>query len=162
MQEESIVHALRSALEKLDISGIEPELEHPAELLHGDYATNVVLVAAKQIGENPKTCAEKIVAALESIEGVEKIEVAGRGFINFHLGRTVFIESVHHILSKPDTWGSNEDAKGRKIVVEYSQPNPFKPFHIGHLMSTTIGESLSRLFEWAGAKVFRAKYPRDI
>ena len=156
------MRALRSALEKLGISHAEPELAHPAELSHGDYATNVVLIAAKKIGENPKTFAEKIVAALGSIEGIEKIEVAGPGFINFHLARTVFAESVHHILSTPDTWGSNEDAKGRKVVVEYSQPNPFKPFHIGHLMSTTIGESLSRLVEWAGANVFRANYQGDI
>ena len=126
----------------------KPVLEHPAELSHGDYSTNIALVAAKKVGKNPRELAEKIIAELGAIEGVEKIETAGAGFVNFHLSRDVFAEGVEEILSAGEKWGRNDFLSGKKIIVEYSQPNPFKPFHIGHLMSTTVGESiiLDRLF----------------
>ncbi len=157
-----IVVAISSALQKLGIAGIEPVLEHPAELSHGDYSTNVALVAAKRQGASPREVAEKIVAKLGTVEGVSKIEVAGAGFINFHLSRESLAESVSEILKTKDAWGRNEHVKGRKVILEYSQPNPFKPFHIGHLMSTTIGETLSRIVESSGARVFRVNYQGDI
>ncbi|HEY4474212.1 MAG TPA: arginine--tRNA ligase [Candidatus Paceibacterota bacterium] len=140
----------------------KPVLEHPAELSHGDYSTNVALVVAKKRGENPKALAEKIVTELGAIDGVEKIDVAGAGFINFHLSRSVFAEGIQEILSAGEKWGRNDFLSGKKIIVEYSQPNPFKPFHIGHLMSTTVGESISRLVEWSGSDIRRMNYQGDI
>lgn len=147
------------ALEALGISGVEAMVEFPAELSHGDFATNVALVAGKQAKENPKTLAEKIVAQLGTIEGVEKIEVAGPGFINFTLSRSYYSDILKNV---GVSWGRNETQKGERVVVEYSCPNPFKEMHIGHLMSTVIGESVSRLVEYADASLVRDSYGGDV
>ncbi|MES2134661.1 MAG: arginine--tRNA ligase [Patescibacteria group bacterium] len=161
MISEAIIEAIQHSLKTLGLEG-EVVLEHPSELSHGDYSTNIALAVAKKAGKNPRTLAEEIVATLGTIEGVEKIDVAGAGFINFHLTRAFFSDSVLGILERGELWGSNATLKGKKIIVEYSQPNPFKPFHIGHLMSTAVGETVSRLVEASGAKIFRANYQGDI
>lgn len=162
MVEQSIQSAIKRACEKEGVTLDVVELTHPVEFSHGDYATNVALIAAKQVGVSPKECAEKIVAGLGQIEDVEKVEVAGPGFINFFLTRDFFVTSIQDILSKQDTWGTGSALKGKKVMVEYTQPNPFKPFHIGHLMTNTLGESVSRLVETAGAETMHANYQGDV
>jgi arginyl-tRNA synthetase len=159
--ERSIGEALKRALENLGIEGIEAALEHPAELTHGDFSTNIALAAAKREGVSPKALAEKIVAELSDVPGISRIEIAGPGFINFHLSREAFTETTAAIL-KHKEWGAGDMLSGQKIMYEYTDPNPFKVFHIGHLMSNAIGEALSRIAEAEGAKVFRANYQGDI
>ncbi len=161
MISERIIEALQRALKILGLEGVVA-LEHPGDLSHGDYSTNIALAVAKKAGKNPRALADEIVKSLGVIEGVKKIETAGAGFINFHLTRPFFSESVSVITESGESWGSNATLKGKKIIVEYSQPNPFKPFHIGHLMSTTVGEAISRLVEWSGADIYRANYQGDI
>ncbi|TAK58420.1 arginine--tRNA ligase [Patescibacteria group bacterium] len=161
MISERIIEAIQGALTTLGLEGVVV-LEHPGDLSHGDYSTNIALAVAKKAGKNPRVLAEEIVQSLGSIDGVQKIETAGAGFINFHLTRSFFSESISAITESGESWGSNATLKGKKIIVEYSQPNPFKPFHIGHLMSTTVGEAISRLVEWSGADIYRANYQGDI
>lgn len=160
--EGTILYALKNALAKLGVNVSDVQLAHPEDLAHGDYATSVALAGASMAKKNPKALAEEIVGAMGEVDGVAKIEVAGPGFINFTLARGFFPESVKEILSAGEKWGSNDHVKGYKVIVEYSQPNPFKPFHIGHLMSTTVGESISRFVEFSGANIFRANYQGDI
>jgi arginyl-tRNA synthetase len=157
-----IQEALKRACEKEGVTLDVVELTHPAELSHGDYATNIALAAAKQVGVSPKEFAERIVANLGSIEGVEKVEIAGPGFINFFLTRDFFAASIRDILSKQDSWGMGDALQGKKVMVEYTQPNPFKPFHIGHLMTNTIGESVACMVEAAGGEVMRVNYQGDV
>lgn len=140
-------------------------VEHPADITKGDFSTNVAMVFANKLKTNPKELAEKIVTEITklNLDGeVEKISVAGPGFINFYLSREFFTESVKDILNKGENWGRNEILTGKKVMVEYTQPNPFKPFHIGHLMSNAIGESISRIVEFSGAKTIRANYQGDV
>lgn len=158
--EKSIQNALRSmAFDKTDV-----HLEHPADFAHGDYSTNVAMVLAKELKESPKELAERIVVEIlkQKPEEVEKIEVAGAGFINFYLSRTYFAGSVDEILRSGDRWGRNDTLKDKKVMIEYTDPNPFKEFHIGHLMSNAVGESLSRIIEFSGAEVKRANYQGDV
>ena len=150
---------LHQALLALGEEGVEPTLEYPAELSHGDFATNVALAAAKQAKTNPAELAEKIVAELGAIEGVEKIEVAGPGFINFTLARKYFTDTVGGV---DESFGKNESLKGKKVLIEKSAPNLFKPFHVGHLLNISVGESLSRLTRFSGADVVDVAYPSDI
>lgn len=157
-----IIAALNKALSESGIEGVVPTLEHPGDLSHGDYATNSALVAAKIAKKNPKILADELVSALGTIDGVAKIEAAGAGFINFSLERNFFSKSVADIAGVGSAWGRNATLKGKKIIVEYAQPNPFKVFHIGHLMSATVGESISRLIEWTSAEVRRMNYQGDI
>lgn len=157
-----IIAALQKALVELGIEGVTPSLEHPADLTHGDYATSVALVASKAAKKNPKVLAEELVAALGTIDGVEKIEVAGPGFINFSLSRKFFTTSVADIVAVGSDWGKNGQLKGKRVMVEYANPNTFKEMHIGHMMSTIIGEAVSRLVENAGADTYRETYQGDI
>jgi arginyl-tRNA synthetase len=91
-----------------------------------------------------------------------KVEVAGPGFINFYISPDYFVKSIAEILKKGEKFGLNNNLKGAKTVVEYTDPNPFKEFHIGHLMSNAIGESISRLLQFSGAEVKRANYQGDV
>ena len=102
-------------------------------------------------------------AALDGqIESVEKIEVAGPGFINFYLGREFFTLELTRANRAADDWGKNQDASGEVVLIEYTSPNLFKPLHIGNLVGNIIGESFTRLFKCAGASVKRFNYPSDI
>ncbi|QQR82108.1 arginine--tRNA ligase [Candidatus Campbellbacteria bacterium] len=164
MLEKALIQKITDACEALGYPPAVVVLERPAEMAHGDFACTVALALAKQVGENPRAVAEKIVQHLLSaqVEGVEKIEVAGPGFINFTLSRDFFVHELETILKQGTAYGTNETFSGKTIMVEYTQPNPFKPFHIGHLMSNTIGETLTRIFENAGARVIRANYQGDV
>ena len=130
----------------------------------GDYASNVALVLAGQVDKKPREIAEKIIEKLQEakIKDIKKIDVAGPGFVNFYLSDEFFIKEVESILVFGHGYGTNEKFKGKKVMVEYTDPNPFKAFHIGHLMTNIIGESLARLLEFSGATVFRANYQGDV
>lgn len=161
---DKIQKLLEETLTELGITPGNFVVEHPSELSHGDYATNVALAHAKGIGMNPRELAEKIVAALgaKKNNSIEKIEMAGPGFINITLTQKFFIESIQEILKAGEKWGSNNKLSDKKIMVEYTDPNPFKPFHIGHLMTNAIGESLARIVEFSGAQTVRANYQGDV
>jgi len=148
------------AAQGAEISASDIHLEFPADLTHGDYASNIALAYAKQLGISPKELADKIVTTLGAIEAVSKIEIAGPGFINFTLDSSALVATTE--AARAQKWGSANSLTSKEIMVEYTQPNPFKPFHIGHLMSNAIGESISRLVENAGAKVVRANYQGDV
>jgi len=154
---QEIKAALERAFEQLGVSIPEGALlEHPSDLKNGDYASGVALRAKV----SPYEFARKIVEKLGSIEGVAKVEIAKAGFINFHLAPSALAETVEE--ARKDAWGRNDANKGKKVMVEYTDPNPFKEFHIGHLMSNAIGESVARLIEFTGAEVKRANYQGDI
>jgi len=158
-----MVSKIRDTIQKLvDIEDVH--IEHPADMSHGDYSTNVALVYGKQKGENPQEFALSLVEKLKKkgLDEVDRIEVAGAGFINFFLKDEFFIKELGHILKEKEDYGKNKTNKGKKIIIEFTDPNPFKEFHIGHLMSNTIGESLSRLLEYSGADLKRANYQSDV
>ncbi|MDD3662425.1 MAG: arginine--tRNA ligase [Candidatus Pacebacteria bacterium] len=160
-----IENLIKEVLKNLGITeDINFNIEHPEDFKNGDYSTNVAMVYAKQLKSNPGGLAEKIKQELEKNlpKEIEKVEVAGPGFINFYLSREFFTESIEEILKKGEDWGKNELLSSKKVMVEYTQPNPFKPFHIGHLMSNAIGESISRIVEFSGAKTIRANYQGDV
>lgn len=154
---------ITEALNNLGIDAASFSLDRPDNADHGDYSTNVALATAKQAGKNPRALAEEIVAELENNKGdlISKIEIAGPGFINFFFAENAFETLVVDAL-KNEQFGANELFVGKKVMVEYTQPNPFKPFHIGHLMSNAIGEAISRVVEFSGATVVRANYQGDV
>jgi len=156
--------ALANALEGAGIT-VPPEeipLEHTADFSHGDYASSVALAYAKELGTNPRTLAEKLVVSMGEVEGVSKIEIAGPGFINFTLSSEFIFEMLDIGRAHGAKWGSGILLEGEEVLLEYTSPNLFKPLHIGNLVGNVIGESLSRLFEFAGAAVRRINYPSDI
>lgn len=162
MLKKAIQDAVGAALLELGLEAAHVVLERPGELIHGDFATNAALAASKKLKRNPRELAELIVSKLPKIDGVENVKIAGAGFINFYLTRSHYRELLASIHELGENWGKNDALAGRRIMYEYTDPNPFKVFHIGHLMSNAIGESLSRLAEAQGAKVVRANYQGDI
>jgi arginyl-tRNA synthetase len=166
--QEEIKKIIEKTLKALEIEAENFNIEHPENADNGDYATNVAMVCAKKMGVNPKELAESIVTKMkedllaEEKTFVEEVSVAGPGFINFYLSRGFFIEQIDEILKQKEDWGKNRNLAGKKVMIEYTQPNPFKPLHIGHLMSNAIGESISRIVEFSGAKTIRANYQGDV
>jgi arginyl-tRNA synthetase len=148
-------------------------LGKPSDSTRGDYATSIALIAGKAVGKNPVEIAVSLVDFLhadinnpeaELNKIVEKVEVAGAGFINFYLHENLATEAILEA-SKKDAigqYGKIDLNLGKKIAYEYTDPNPFKVFHIGHLMSNMIGESLSRLGEFTNAEIRRFCYQGDI
>jgi len=146
-------------------------LDRPGELSHGDYSTNVAMLLAPKLSVKPVDLANDIVKKLQAsilegkLGGVEKVEVAGPGFINFYLSGVSSLGLIKEIFDSEKggaNYGKSKLHAGKKIIYEYTDPNPFKQFHIGHLMSNAIGESMSRLADWSGANVKRYCYQGDV
>lgn len=162
-----IRRSIKDLQEKGELDRFEiPEipLEHPKEYIYGDTSTPVSASIAKITGEDPYNVAQKINRQLQSYEisSIRETTVARPVFNNFYLKDEVFIENIKTILKEKENFGKNQNLKNQKVVVEYTDPNPFKEFHIGHLMSNSIGESLSRIIEWSRAKIKRANYQGDV
>ncbi|MDO8518494.1 MAG: arginine--tRNA ligase [bacterium] len=139
----TIEAAVRDALQAIGAGGVVFIVERPADMAHGDYSTNAAMIA--------RVDARELTAQLH-IEGVERIEVVGK-FINFFLSHETIVSYKQDI---PQIY------EGKKVLVEYTSPNLFKPLHIGNLIGNILGESVSRLLEATGADVKRLNYPSDI
>jgi arginyl-tRNA synthetase len=153
---------LVDALEKIGVKRDGIYIEIPNDTSHGDYSSNIAMQLSKELKKNPRDIAEEIVNNLENIEEVEKVEIAGPGFINFHLSNKYLLDVLGDVLEEKDEYGKNNSLEGKRVIVEYTDVNLLKPMHIGHLYSNNVGESLSRLLEASGADVKRACYQSDI
>lgn len=142
----------------------EFSLEYPSQMSHGDYFTNVAMILAKKNIINPIELAKEFTQKLNDnkIDEILKIEVAGPGFINFSLVSEVFSNIVSESIKLEENVGQNRKLSNQKFLVEYTDPNPFKEFHIGHLMSNAIGEAISRIIATEGAEVKRLSYGGDV
>ncbi|MBC8464757.1 MAG: arginine--tRNA ligase, partial [Parcubacteria group bacterium] len=138
-------------------------VEVPADMSHGDYATNIALARAKEAGKNPRELAESVVEHIAEADSEDMISdafIAGPGFINITLAKSVVLSRLIHAME--EKYGYADEKTRETVVVEYTDPNPFKPFHIGHLMTNIIGESLARLLEAEGDTVVRMNYQGDV
>ena len=154
---------IKETLKNLGINAENIILEHPEDFLNGDYSTNVAMVYAKELKKNPKEIAEQIVKELcvrQDLTQIEKVE-AKNGFINFYLSREFFTDSVKVILEQKENFGKNIAGGGKKVIVEYSSPNIAKPFTIGHLRSTIIGDAISNILSFSGYSVVRDNHLGD-
>lgn len=147
--------AIAAACRELFSTDEMPTLTRPDEQF-GDYATNVALQLAGKLGKKPREVAEALAGKLrEALAGaIADISVAGPGFLNFTLRDSLLLQT-----------GQVESGKiltGKTVLVEYSDPNPFKPLHAGHLYTTLIGDMIARLIEHAGAKTIRINYGGDV
>lgn len=167
MIKDEIIALIKKVVTEMGVSEVDTpafNLEHPDMMSHGDFATNVALVLSKQLKKAPVQIAKEIVEKinLNKPEQIEKVEMAGPGFVNFYLAPEYFTSGVGEILDKSEKYGKNNILNKQKTVVEYTDPNPFKDFHIGHLMNNSIGEAISRIVENNGADVIRACYQGDV
>ena len=150
---EELDKEIRDICRKLFEEELDPQIARPEEQF-GDYTTNIGLRLAGKLGKKPVWIAEEIAGRLEENGAVEEATVAGPGFINIKLKDQTLIKMLEEPLEKP--------LENKVAAVEFSDPNPFKVLHAGHLYTSVIGESITRLIEAAAAKVHRINYGGDV
>jgi arginyl-tRNA synthetase len=163
--EERIRKAVADYLTAQGAEHVSFVVERPVEMSHGDYTTNAALAAAKVLGKSPRELGDILAAYLMETLGegsVSRVSVAGPGFINIVLAREAVTLAITEADAQGSEWGRGVTNEGKKVSIEYSNPNPFKEIHIGHLMSNVIGEATSRLIEASGAAVIRDTFGGDV
>lgn len=136
--------------------------EKPKQKEHGDYATNIVMRYAKQLGMPPREAAAKLIAALDFDRyHIQKVNVAGPGFLNFYLDKSFMRDVVLEINAKGDAYGELEVGANKQLNVEYVSVNPTGDLHLGHARGAAIGDSLTRILKKAGYDITREFYVND-
>ena len=161
---DSIISIIKEAVAEIAGAGEDVTVSVPEDSRLGHYTTNYALQAAKAHGEKPidlaRDLAEKILQKAPA-GFFERVEAALPGFVNFWLAPGTVQHEFARVAGDA-AYGTSKDLDGKMVMVEFTDANPFKLFHIGHLMSNTIGESIARLYEAGGAKVRRANYFGDV
>ena len=139
-----------------------PEVVATRDPAHGDLATNLALVLAKSLNKKPRAVAEALVKALQLPQGlVERVEIAGPGFINFFLKREQRAAVLQVVLAAGTKYGRSAVGRGRKVNVEFVSANPTGPLHVGHGRGAALGDGIAALLEWTGHAVSREFYVND-
>ena len=137
----------------------EIRIEKPRDPTHGDAATNVAMLLAKPLKNNPRKIADQLVEQLSPDPGkVKNIEVAGPGFINFRYAENFLYDELGQIIEKEERFGRSNENKGIKALVEFVSANPTGPLTVGHGRNAVLGDTVARLLEWTGAEVQREYY----
>ena len=136
-------------------------LDHTKDKSHGDYATNIALMLAKQAKTSPLKLAQAIVEQLDGADFIEKTEIAGPGFINFFLSDKSSVAVVNEIIQGGDGYGISNIGAGKSILLEYVSANPTGPLHVGHGRGAAYGATVSNLLRSIGYKVDNEYYVND-
>jgi len=176
MVKEELLRVLERALDRCARDGLLPEgprppvqLDAPRNPLHGDFACNAAMVLQKQHAQatgaakpNPRALAQAIVDRIEDPDRiVEKIEIAGPGFLNVRLAPAVWHRALGTVWQERDRFGRSSAGGRRKTMVEFVSANPTGPMHVGHGRGAVIGDTVAHLLDWAGYDVFREFYVND-
>ncbi len=165
---DKISHALEQAVNSLlkeqpEAAAIDFELdvETPSDPSHGDYSSSIALKLSKKIEKAPHEVASALIQKIEKPDFVEKIEIAGPGFINFDLSPKYLSDTLDSIVSLKTKFGRLAVGQNTKALVEYSSPNIAKPLGVHHLLSTIIGQTLANMFKYAGYETIALNWPGD-
>ena len=137
------------------------EIERPKQASHGDFSCNLAMQLARTLKRNPRELAQLLLSELPSSPFVSKTEIAGAGFINFHVPASAKLEVVRGVLAQGEAFGRSTTGGKRKVQVEYVSANPTGPLHVGHGRGAAYGASLSSLLAYAGWDVTREYYVND-
>ena len=137
------------------------QIERTRDSSHGDFACNIAMMLAKPARAKPRDLAEKIVAAIPPSNEVEKVEIAGPGFINFYLKADAITAVIPAILEAGEAYGRSSMGKGKKVQVEFVSANPTGPLHVGHGRGAAYGAAVADLLAAAGFEVHREYYVND-
>lgn len=166
---DAIIRALCAAQESGSLPSFEEDvnlaemirLEVPKDKQHGDFACNIAMVLAKSLKRAPRMIADAIVGGIEVGGDIEKIEVAGAGFINFYLGSAWLYETMNQIEKQGENYGRIDLGKGKKVMVEFVSANPTGPMHMGNARGGALGDCLAAVLDFAGYEVTREFYIND-
>ena len=152
-------NALKDLVESFDKDIIQ--VSRPKQIQHGDFSTNVSLPLAKILKKAPIDIAKEIVERIPSSTLIEKVEIAGPGYINFFLSSEARVELINKILAEKEDFGKSTFGKNQKVQVEFVSANPTGPLHVGHGRGAAIGDSIARLLEATGWDVTKEFYYND-
>ncbi|MEA3404923.1 MAG: arginine--tRNA ligase [Pseudomonadota bacterium] len=168
---QQIAHILTHVIQQLKEQGVLPKdaaprinIENTRDKSHGDLATNLAMMATKMAGMPPRVLAEKIVEIIEAMEdrgSLEKVEIAGPGFINFFMKDDAKFAIVEQVFAKAENFGRCNVGQGKSVMVEFVSANPTGPLHVGHGRGAAYGASVASLLEEAGFDVAREYYVND-
>ena len=167
MMKEEITKIIEAAMDSLESVSCgkktEFEVSVPKRKEFGDFSTNAALAVASSTGENPRKTSEKIAEALEKLQTdfIEKIEIAGPGFINFFVNETIFESALRKVLHLGSRYGSSENGRGEKVLVEFVSANPTGYLHFGHARNAVVGDSVCRILSFSGYEVTKEFYIND-
>jgi len=165
----TILDKVRSANNALAAAGVLPAgidqsrvvVEPPRDAAHGDMATNAAMVLAKDAGKKPRELADAISSRLRADALIDKVDVAGPGFINLTLKPAAWVDELRTILRAGKQYGRSAIGNGAKVNVEYVSANPTGPMHVGHCRGAVFGDALANLLIAAGYEVTREYYIND-
>ena len=161
----AVLAAVRSAVARrtadVEVSEGDIVLERPRNRDHGDWATNAAMRFAKRVGVAPRELADDVAAALAEVDGIERAEVAGPGFINLTISAGAAGELARTIVEAGDAYGAGTALAGVRINLEFVSANPTGPIHMGGTRWAAVGDSLGRVLERQGAEVTREYYFND-
>ncbi|MBR4893000.1 MAG: arginine--tRNA ligase [Clostridia bacterium] len=161
---EVILNAYKTACEKGKLEEAEVsfiEIDNTKEKKFGDFATNFSLKMSKQLGKNPREVATILAEEMGNSDLIDKLEVAGPGFINFFLNNNWLYKNVEYILKNKEDFGKVTVGNGKKVMVEYISANPTGPMHIGNARGGALGDSLANLLSFAGFSASKEFYVND-
>jgi len=139
----------------------EMEIEEPKHPSHGDFSTNFAMVSASIQKMPPRKIAESLVSFIETGTLVEKVEIAGPGFINFFLSNKAWHPVIERILEQDKAYGASDMGKNKKVQVEFVSANPTGPLHVGHGRGAAVGDSVGNILSFAGFDVQKEYYIND-
>ena len=164
----AIQAALEHAVQSLQAEGVLPSdwnntsnLTRTKDRSHGDFASNIAMIASKAAGMKPRDLAEKILAALPEVADISKAEIAGPGFINFFLNADQRFSVLDQIQAQQQNFGRSQVNAQKRIQVEFVSANPTSSLHVGHGRGAAYGMTVANLLEATGAKVEREYYVND-
>lgn len=155
----NIKNAIKNVLKDYDVKDFDVEI--PADEKHGDLSSNVALLSAKVLKMAPIKIAQMITSNIGEVEYVEKIEIAGPGFINFFLSKNYFADALKEIEKCGKTYGDNSSGKNKKIMIEFVSANPTGPMHMGNARLGALGDCLAEVLKSSGYDVFKEFYVND-
>ena len=162
---QSLLHTAREALLReegaTDGAGDAPHVENTRDPAHGDLATNLAMTLARPLRRKPREIAEALVAHLPADPRVARVEIAGPGFINFHLSPAAWQDTARAILEAGPEWGFDRSGARGRVLVEFVSANPTGPMHVGHGRNAAYGDALARILAAAGWSVTREYYVND-
>lgn len=156
-----IVELIQNSLAKLEIDGVDIHVETPKNTDNGDFSSNVAMQLTRVLRKNPRVIAEEIISNIEKDEAVEKIEIAGPGFINFFVKKSSLGSVVGKILEDDFNYGENNIGQGKKVLLEYVSANPTGTLHVGHARNAAYSDSLARIMKKSGYNLSREYYIND-
>lgn len=159
-----LISLIKQSLIKLsvtDISDSDIHLSRTKDESHGDFATNIAMILAKQLSQKPRELAEKIVAHIPKSPAIKKMEIAGPGFINFFLTANCENDIIKQVISQGEQYGRINIGNHRRVHIEFVSANPTGPLHVGHGRGAAFGACLSNLLDAVGYHVHREYYVND-